>query len=148
MEFQQFWEYWQHYQTFKTDLKKPDLSALTCTRLWSNRARWPVAPNFCSRGNRKSQLFHRNHMLGTLDFTSAEHWAPFNFSYSTALLYLCRLSQSPFPVSAGEVVIWFMSLVSQLTSQRSRSRLVASLVLVLFLAFVNKYFHIMLLLEF
>ena len=44
MEFQQFWEYWQHYQTFKTDLKKPDLSALTCTRLWSNRARLPVDP--------------------------------------------------------------------------------------------------------
>ena len=31
MEFQQFWEYWQHYQTFKTDLKKLDLSSLTCT---------------------------------------------------------------------------------------------------------------------
>ena len=57
MEFQQFWEYWQHYQTFKTDRKKPDLSGLTCTRLWSNRARWPVAPNFCSRATRKSLLF-------------------------------------------------------------------------------------------
>ena len=25
-------------------------------------------------------------MLGTLDFTGSEHWAPFNFLWSTALL--------------------------------------------------------------
>ena len=31
-------------------------------------------------GTRKSQIFHTNHMLGTLDFTVSEHWAPFNFS--------------------------------------------------------------------
>ena len=49
------------------------------SRLCSSRARWPVAPNFCSRVTRQSLLFHRNHMLGTLDFTSSEHWAPFNF---------------------------------------------------------------------
>ena len=30
-------------------------------------------------------FFHRNHVLDTLDFTSSEHWAPFNFSLSTAL---------------------------------------------------------------
>ena len=48
-------------------------------RLCSSRARWPVAPNCCSQGTRKSQLFHRNHMLGTLNFTSSEHWARFNF---------------------------------------------------------------------
>ena len=30
-------------------------------------------------------FFITNHMLGTLDFTSSEHWAPFNFSQSTAL---------------------------------------------------------------
>ena len=30
-------------------------------------------------GTRKSQIFHTNHMLGTLDFTVSEHWAPFNF---------------------------------------------------------------------
>ena len=58
------------------------------SRLCSSRARWPVAPNFCSRGTIKSLLFHRNHMLGTLDFTSSEHWAPFNFCQSTALLLL------------------------------------------------------------
>ena len=55
-------------------------------RLCSSRAQWPVAPKFCSRvTTRKSLLFHRNHMLGTLDFTSSEHWAPFSFSQSTAL---------------------------------------------------------------
>ena len=28
----------------------------------------------------KSYYFHANHMLGALDFTSSEHWAPLNFS--------------------------------------------------------------------
>ena len=36
--------------------------------------------NFFSRATRKSFPFHRNHLLGTLDFTSSECWAPFNFS--------------------------------------------------------------------
>ena len=31
-------------------------------------------------GTRKAYFFHTNHMLGTLDFTGSEHWAPFNFS--------------------------------------------------------------------
>ena len=31
------------------------------------------------------RFFHTNHMLGTLDFTVSEHWAPFNFPQSTAL---------------------------------------------------------------
>ena len=48
-------------------------------------ARWPVAPNVCSWATRKSQIFHTNRMLGTLDFTVSEHWAPFNFPQSTAL---------------------------------------------------------------
>ena len=39
----------------------------------------PVAPNFCPRATRKSQIFHTNHTLGTLDFTDSEDWAPFNF---------------------------------------------------------------------
>ena len=47
---------------------------------------WPVAPNFCLWATRTSQFFHRNHMLGTLDFTSSENWAPFSFSESTALI--------------------------------------------------------------
>ena len=33
----------------------------------------------CPRVTRKSQIFNTNHMLGTLDFTGSEHWAPFNF---------------------------------------------------------------------
>ena len=47
--------------------------------LCSSRAQWPLAPNFCLRATRKSQIFQTNHMLGTLDFTVSEHWAPFNF---------------------------------------------------------------------
>ena len=47
--------------------------------LCSSRAQWPMAPNFCPRATRKSQIFHTNHMLGTLDFTVSEHWVPFNF---------------------------------------------------------------------
>ena len=37
------------------------------SRLCSSRARWPMASNFCSQPTRKSLLFHRNHMLCTLD---------------------------------------------------------------------------------
>ena len=33
---------------------------------------------------------HTNHMLGTLDFTILEHWAPFNFPYSTALVFVTK----------------------------------------------------------
>ena len=51
----------------------------------SSRARWPLAPKFCPWATTKSQIFHTNHMLGTLDFTVSEHWAPFNFPQSTAL---------------------------------------------------------------
>ena len=39
--------------------------------------RW--RPTF-ALGTKKSYFFHTNHMLGTLDFTGLEHWAPFNFS--------------------------------------------------------------------
>ena len=41
--------------------------------LCSSRAWWPLAPNFSSRATRKSQIFHTNHMLGTLDVTVSEH---------------------------------------------------------------------------
>ena len=33
-------------------------------------------------GNKKILVFHRNLMLGPLDFSGSEHWAPFNFSYA------------------------------------------------------------------
>ena len=39
----------------------------------------------CSWVTRKSEIFHTNHMLGSLDFTGAEDWAPFNVPWSTAL---------------------------------------------------------------
>ena len=45
---------------------------------------WPVMLNYFSGATRK--FFHRNHMLGTQDFMGPEHWAPFNFFQSTALL--------------------------------------------------------------
>ena len=51
----------------------------TVTGLCSSRARWPLAPNFYPRATRKSQIFRINHMLGTLDSTVSEHWAPFSF---------------------------------------------------------------------
>ena len=66
-------------------IKKPSkywtFLILSCDKpgLCSSRARWPLAPNFCPRATRKSQIFHTNHTLGTLDFTDSEDWAPFNF---------------------------------------------------------------------
>ena len=53
--------------------------------LCSCRALWPQAPNFCPQATRKSQIFHTNHMLGTLNFTGSKYWALFNFPWSTAL---------------------------------------------------------------
>ena len=55
--------------------------------LCSSRALWPLVPNFCSWTTRKSQIFHTNHILGTLVFTGSEHWAPFHFPQSTALCW-------------------------------------------------------------
>ena len=57
-----------------------EMSLIIATGLYSSRARWPVAPNFCSWATRKSYYFHANHMLRALDFTNSEHWAPLNFS--------------------------------------------------------------------
>ena len=62
--------------------------------LCSSRTQWPVVPNFCSLLTRKICFFHTNHMLGTLDFTGSEHWAPFNFPFRTVLhgnfsIYVC-----------------------------------------------------------
>ena len=69
----------------------PCKQSLVFARLCSSRAWWPVGPNFCSRVTRKSLLFHRNHVLGTLDFTTSEHWATFDSSWNTALV--CVLDQ-------------------------------------------------------
>ena len=56
------------------------LQRCTWTGLCSSRALWPLAPNFCTRATRKSFFFFQtNHMLGNVDFTGLEHWAPFNF---------------------------------------------------------------------
>ena len=66
----------------------PQTNIAIYSRLCSSRAQWPMAPNFCSRAIRKSYFFLTNHMMGTLDFTVSEHWAPFNFPQSTALILL------------------------------------------------------------
>ena len=50
--------------------------------LCPSRAQCPLMPNFCSWVTRKSNFFHSNHMLDTLDFTGSEHWAPFKFPWS------------------------------------------------------------------
>ena len=40
----------------------------------------PLGPNFCSWATKKSSVFsYKIIMLGTLDFTGSEHWAPFDF---------------------------------------------------------------------
>ena len=41
-----------------------------------------------SRVTRKSLFFHKNHALGTLDFTGSVYWDPVNFSESTASLVI------------------------------------------------------------
>ena len=53
--------------------------------LCSSRARWPLAPNFCSRATRKSQIFHTNHMLGTLDHYSFRALGSLQFSLENSL---------------------------------------------------------------
>ena len=54
-------------------------------RLCSSRTPWPLLPNVCPCATRKPQIFYTNLMLGTLDFTVSEPWAPFIFPSSTAL---------------------------------------------------------------
>ena len=56
------------------------ICSLSWSGLCSSRARWPLAPSFCPWATRKSQIFHTNHVLGTIDFTDSKDWAPFNFS--------------------------------------------------------------------
>ena len=61
------------------------------TVLWQRLA--PTC-SFCTHVTKKSKFFYRNHMLGTLDFTGWQHWAPFNFyflKYSPLeILTLCQ----------------------------------------------------------
>ena len=64
-----------------TSYTEQHLSGLCSSRAW-----WPLGPNFSPLAARKSQIFYTNHMLGTQEFTVSEHWAPFNFRWSTALI--------------------------------------------------------------
>ena len=70
---------------FKSQLTIGFFTAVNHLGLCSSRAWWPLAPNFSPPATRKSPIFYTNHMLGTLEFTVSEHWAPFNLPYSTAL---------------------------------------------------------------
>ena len=42
-------------------------------RLCSSSVQWPLEFNLCPQETRKSLLSHRNHMLGSVDFTGSEH---------------------------------------------------------------------------
>ena len=50
-------------------------SSISCLhlRLCSSSVQWPLVFNLCPQETRKSLLFHRNYMLGTVDFTGSEH---------------------------------------------------------------------------
>ena len=85
----------QNFPFFAAPYQKPCICCIEIVHdkcnpmgLCSSRAQWPPAPNFCLLATGKSQFFHTNHMLGTLDFTGSEHRAPFNSPQSTALPYL------------------------------------------------------------
>ena len=56
------------------------LLCVTVQHIWSCNLISPsgLAPFFCSRVIWKSKLFHRNHILGTMDFTGSEHQVPFH----------------------------------------------------------------------
>ena len=65
---------------FKTLQKEKMFTLLTVAlvacnflRLCSSSVQWPLVFNFFPQETRKSLLFHRNHMLGTIDFTGSEH---------------------------------------------------------------------------
>ena len=56
------------------------LFCVTVQHIWGCNLISPSAlpPFFCSRVTWKPKLFHRNHMLGTMDFTVSEHQVPFH----------------------------------------------------------------------
>ena len=62
-----------------------------CCALAEPGGRWH--PTF-ALGTRKSYFFRTYHLLGTLDFTGSEHWAPFNFPQSTALVLYTFMSRA------------------------------------------------------
>ena len=67
--------------------------------LSSNRAWWPLTPNFGSPETRKSKFFH----------TDYQHWAPVNFSQSTALnrksIYSPLLTFNPSPPPPSLIIL-------------------------------------------
>ena len=66
------------------------------SRLCPSSTQWPLAPNFCSQATRKSQFFHRNHMLGTLDSRGSEPLGSLQFFLEHSLEY-----------TYGKVEPWF-----------------------------------------
>ena len=65
------------YQKCLDRVRKNSLKIIQGYALAEPSGPWRLT--LCPRPTRKSQIFHTNHMLGTLDFTVSEHWAPFNF---------------------------------------------------------------------
>ena len=63
--------------------------------LCSSRAQWPLVPNFCPRATRKSQIFHTNYMLGTLQF-SLEHSLVLSIRFSLPYFFLDDTNESVF----------------------------------------------------
>ena len=83
--------------------------------LCSSRARWPMAPNFCSKGNRKSQFSHRlieiicqAHQISQFQSTGLLSLASFTMANETKRK---RFTQ-PLSVSFKQTfVIWYMYLM-------------------------------------
>ena len=74
---------------FWRSVRQPQGTPGAMAGLCSSRARWPLAPNFCPQATRKSQIFHTNHKLGSLQF-SLHHsleWDQHDTEFCTRDLY-------------------------------------------------------------
>ena len=93
---------------FAEDKNSPLSILFFISGLCSSRAQWPLAPNFCSRATRKSQIFHTNHMLGTLDFAVSEPGS-LQFSLEHSLAYHTKAKSNDDKIAEYECLSLFMS---------------------------------------
>ena len=75
----------------RSEQRQKSFISLPCLRkdppysgLCSGTVQWPLAAYSCYWATRKSWLFHRNPMLGSLDFPGSEHLVPLNFFFLRA----------------------------------------------------------------
>ena len=75
----------------RSEQRQKSFISLPCLRkdppysgLCSGTVQWPLAVYFYYWATRKSWLFHRNPMLGSLDFPGSEHLVPLNFFFLRA----------------------------------------------------------------